>query len=122
MLLHGPSPGPHVRAAVHPGARRLTAPQQCFPRSPSVLAPPIQKAHHQSFNCYVLPREGTRKGRPRLKVNTRALNWVSNLSVGLVIGGILGVILEGNLAGVLLVFAGVFTAFVTFDLFEEKGQ
>lgn len=61
-------------------------------------------------------------GRPRLKVNTRVLDCVSNLSVGLVIGGLLGVILEGNLAGVLLVAAGVLTAFVTFDLFEEKGQ
>lgn len=62
------------------------------------------------------------KGRPRLKVNTRVLACVSNLSVGLVIGGLLGVMLEGNLAGALLVAAGVLTAFVTFDLFEEKGQ
>ena len=62
------------------------------------------------------------KRRNRLKVPARILNWVSNMTVGLVVGGLLGVTLAGNTNGYPLVFAGIVTAILMFDLFEEKDK
>ena len=50
----------------------------------------------------------------------RFIAWASNLSVGLVVGGILAVTLANNLLGLLTVGAGILTArFVFFDYGES---
>ena len=62
------------------------------------------------------------KKRSRLKAPSRVLNWFSNLTVGLVVGGLLGILLAGNANGYPVIFAGMFTAALIFDLFEEEDQ
>ena len=44
------------------------------------------------------------------------------MTVGLVVGGLLGVILTENTLGYPVVIAGLFTAVLMFDLFEEEDK
>ena len=59
------------------------------------------------------------KRRNRIKVARLPLNWLSNLSVGLVVGGALALMLSNNLVGLLPVYLGIATAYILFKYFQE---
>ena len=77
---------------------------------------------HRSFDCPTLPAEGTMKRRNRIPVSRRFLNWLSNLSVGLVAGGLLAVWVTDNESGLNTIYRGIFIAYITFRALKEKGR
>ena len=65
------------------------------------------------------PEEGTMKRRNRIKVARLPLSWLSNLSVGLVVGGALALMLSNNLVGLLPVYVGIAIAYILFKYLKE---
>ena len=62
------------------------------------------------------------KRRNRIPVSRRFLNWLSNLSVGLVAGGLLAVWVTDNESGLNTIYLGIFIAYITFRALKEKRR
>lgn len=50
------------------------------------------------------------------------MSWVSNLSVGLVVGGFFALVLSRELMGLFGVYLGINTAYFLFSYFKEDNR
>ena len=59
-------------------------------------------------------------GRTRRLAEPRFITWLSNISVGFIVGGGLAILLTNNLLGLIAVYAGAFMAYFVITEPEEE--
>ena len=58
----------------------------------------------------------------RRELASQPMSWISNISVGLVVGGFFAVVLSRELIGFLAIYTGANIAYFLFSFFKEDSR